>query len=88
KSNQQSKVPAMAKMMEEEFSLLAYLVKNRSGGFIGEDALFGYDRRTRRIYGLQTKQEDLSVELLEEETVSDNMIENNEMETEFEYEDF
>lgn len=66
KANMQSKIPAMVKSMEEEFSLLAYLVKNRSGGFMYEDALMGYDKKTRRIYGLQTKQEDLSVELLEE----------------------
>jgi hypothetical protein len=84
KANQQSKIPAMVKMMEEEFSLMAYLVKNRSGGFIYEDALFGYDKATRRIYGLQTKQEDLSVELLEEKA-PDVMAEVND---EFEFNDF
>lgn len=66
KANMQSKIPAMAKQIEEEFSLMAYLVKNRSGGFMYEDTLFGYDKATRRIYGLQTKQEDLNIELLEE----------------------
>ena len=81
KANQQSKIPAMVKLMEEEFSLMAYLVKNRSGGFMYEDCLMGYDRRTRRIYGLQTKEEDLAVELLEEK-VEEVVIE------EFGYEDF
>ncbi|MGL5716091.1 MAG: hypothetical protein ACRCX2_23950, partial [Paraclostridium sp.] len=75
KANMQSKIPAMVKSMEEEFSLLAYLVKNRSGGFMYEDALMGYDKKTRRIYGLQTKHEDLSVELLEEKVEEIEIVE-------------
>lgn len=55
------------KQIEKEFSLMAYLVKNRSQGNVLEDVLFGYDRNTRRVYGLTTKKEDLSVELIVED---------------------
>lgn len=81
---QQSKIPSMVKKMKEEFSLMAYLVKNRSGGFMYEDALFGYDKKTRRIYGLQTKDEDLSVELIDTPEVVESVV----IEDEFGFEDF
>lgn len=88
KANQQSKIPAMAKMMEDEFSLMAYLVKNRSGGYMYEDTLFGYDKQTRRIYGLQTKQEDLAREILlkDESPILDGEVEL--IEEEFGYDEF
>ena len=70
---------AMAKEIREKirsnFSLLAYLVKNRGAGKTYEDVLFGYDYETRRIYGLVSQEEDLHrtvTELLEEDTEEDN----------------
>lgn len=53
--------------LKEEFSLFAYLAKNRGSGKIFEDTLFGYDSNTRRIYGLLSKDEDLSKEVVVEE---------------------
>lgn len=59
-------------LLKDEFSLFAYLAKNRGSGKTFEDALFGYDANTRRIYGLLTKSEDLSREVeLEEEDIDD-----------------
>ena len=59
-------------LLKDELSLFAYLVKNRGSGKTFEDALFGYDANTRRIYGLLTKNEDLSREVeLEEEDIDD-----------------
>ena len=57
--------------LKEEFSLFAYLVKNRGFGKTYEDALFGYDSNTRRIYGIMTKEEDLSREVEVEEIQDD-----------------
>ncbi len=59
----------LKKILEEEFSLFAYLVKNRGAGKVNEDVLFGYDSNTRRIYGLLTKAKDLEQEVeLEDES--------------------
>lgn len=59
-------------LLKDEFSIFAYLAKNRGSGKTFEDALFGYDANTRRIYGLLTKSEDLSREVeLEEEDIDD-----------------
>lgn len=69
-------------LLKDEFSLFAYLVKNRGSGKTFEDALFGYDANTRRIYGLLTKNEDLKREVeLDEEDID-------EQELEISYEDF
>lgn len=54
------------KMILKNFSLLAYAVKNRGTGAVYENALLGYDKATRRIYGLTSKDEDLSVEVVKE----------------------
>lgn len=59
------------KLVENEFSVLAYLVKNRETGIVGEDVLFGYDSSTRRIYGLLSKEEDLSTEILKDDDEED-----------------
>lgn len=65
-------------LLKDEFSLFAYLVKNRGSGKTFEDALFGYDANTRRIYGLLTKTEDLSREVdLEEEDIDEQELEIN-----------
>lgn len=65
-------------LLKDEFSLFAYLVKNRGSGKTFEDALFGYDANTRRIYGLLTKIEDLSREVdLEEEDIDEQELEIN-----------
>lgn len=65
-------------LLKDEFSLFAYLVKNRGSGKTFEDALFGYDANTRRIYGLLTKDEDLSREVeLEEEDIDEETLEVN-----------
>lgn len=65
-------------LLKDEFSLFAYLVKNRGSGKTFEDALFGYDANTRRIYGLLTKNEDLSREVdLEEEDIDEQELEIN-----------
>lgn len=53
----------LKRMLREEFSLFAYLVKNRGAGKTNEDTLFGYDSDTRRIYGLMSKEEDLTEEV-------------------------
>lgn len=66
-------------LLKDEFSLFAYLVKNRGSGKTFEDALFGYDANTRRIYGLLTKNEDLSreVEIDDTEIEDDDLLEIN-----------
>lgn len=53
----------LREILLKDFSLFAYLVKNRGAGKTYEDILFGYDSATRRIYGLTTKDEDLSNEV-------------------------
>ena len=67
KSGRTKEIPDVVKFILQELSLIAYLVKNRGTGNINEDALFGYSPETRRIYGLMSKSEDLSREILEEE---------------------
>ncbi len=57
--------------LAKELSLIAYLVKNRSDGNIYEKALFGYDKATRRIFGVMEKEKDLSKEVLLEEDTGD-----------------
>lgn len=61
----------LKRILMEDFSLFAYLVKNRGCGKTGEDVLFGYDSDTRRIYGLMSKEKDLEqeVEIQEEESI-------------------
>ncbi|MGL5050972.1 MAG: hypothetical protein ACRC6E_10165, partial [Fusobacteriaceae bacterium] len=86
KAGQQAKIPSTMQKIDEEFSLLAYLVKNRSQGNVLENCLMGYDKKTRRIYGLQTKQEDLSIELIEAESNDEEVVKN--AETDFDYGDF
>ncbi|MGL4998100.1 MAG: hypothetical protein ACRC5T_03960, partial [Cetobacterium sp.] len=86
KAGQQAKIPSTMQKIDEEFSLLAYLVKNRSQGNVLENCLMGYDKKTRRIYGLQTKQEDLSVELISEDLSESETA--SKKESEFDYGDF
>lgn len=71
KSGNTKDIAETVKLIMTEFSLLAYLVKNRSQGTILENVLFGYDKKTRRIYGLQSKAQDLSVEILPDEDFSE-----------------
>lgn len=60
-------------LLKNDLSLFAYLAKNRGCGKTFEDAFFGYDNNTRRIYGLLTKNEDLSREVdVEEEEMLDD----------------
>lgn len=75
----------LLKSLEEEFSVLAYLVKNRGQGNTYENALLGYDKKTRRVYGLTSKEEDLSIEILKDEDTTNNLIDITE---EFNMEDF
>lgn len=67
----QAEFVQLKKMLEQDFSIFAYLVKNRGCGKTNEDVLFGYDADTRRIYGLMTKDKDLEqeVEIQEEENI-------------------
>lgn len=60
-------IPRAIELIQRDLSLVAYLAKNRGAGHIFEETMFGYSQETRRIYGLQTKEEDLSKEFLLEE---------------------
>lgn len=71
KAGRTKEIPDIVKFILQELSLIAYLVKNRGTGNINEDALFGYSPETRRIYGLMSKAEDLSREILEEDVEVD-----------------
>ena len=63
-------IPRAVELIQKDLSLIAYLTKNRGAGHIFEETMFGYDHSTRRIFGLQTKHEDLAKEfILEEEEV-------------------
>ena len=64
KAGRENEIPNMVKLINNELSLIMYLDKNRMRGFVGEDALFGYSNETRRIYGLTSKEEDLSKEVI------------------------
>lgn len=64
KAGRENEIPQMVKLINNELSLIMYLDKNRMRGFVGEDALFGYSNETRRIYGLTSKEEDLSKEVI------------------------
>ena len=70
-SGREKEFSPLKKVLEEDFSLFAYLVKNRGCGKTNEDVLFGYDSDTRRIYGLTSKEKDLEqeVEIQEEESI-------------------
>lgn len=64
KKGQLDKFKDIKPLLEKEFSMLAYLDKNREGGNVGESALFGYDKDTRRLYGLMSKEDDLNKEII------------------------
>ena len=70
-SGREREFAPLKRILEEDFSIFAYLVKNRGCGKTNEDVLFGYDPDTRRIYGLMTKEKDLEqeVEIQEEESI-------------------
>lgn len=70
-SGNEKEFSPLKQILQEDFSLFAYLVKNRGCGKTGEDVLFGYDSDTRRIYGLMSKEKDLEqeVEIQEEESI-------------------
>jgi len=46
--------------IENNLSLIAYLVKNRGSGETFEDAMFGYDKHSRRLYSVWNKDDELN----------------------------
>lgn len=79
----QYEIDRVLSLINKEFSLIAYLVKNRQFGYIYESALFGYNHETRRIYGLLSKDEDLS-----KEVINDMITKEDEQIEEFDYDQF
>lgn len=63
KANRLADFEKLRPMLEKEMSLITYLVKNRGSGIIYDFAFFGYDHSTRRIYGINSKADDLSREV-------------------------
>ncbi|MEG0151632.1 MAG: toprim domain-containing protein [Cellulosilyticaceae bacterium] len=63
KANRVAEFEKIRPIMEKELSLITYLVKNRSSGVIYDFAFFGYDSPTRRIYGINSKADDISREV-------------------------
>lgn len=89
KAKRVNEIPQTIELIKRELSLIAYLAKNRGGGNIFEEAMFGYSPEVRRIYGLHTKAQDLSKEfLLEDERKVDEVVVPDGFEDDFDYSDF